>query len=549
MAKRSTYSSFVSPKTPRSVTQVIPGRQADMVQNHDGAFVFGVDHWKQLDRFLVLGAAGPSYYASRKEIVTDSAGAIEKCIHEDGARVVRRATEISVAGRAPKNDPALFVLALVASLSKDKGAKLAAYKALPQVARTGTHLFHYMQYVDDLRGWGQGPMKAVSMWLAEKKPKALAVQVIKYKQRDGWSWEDVLKTVHPRQHAGKLLTSQHHEIFNYALKGWESVGEAPHSDEALRVIWAAERAKAAATDKEIARLVSDYNLPWEAIDTKWLNSNLVWEALLPHTKSEALIRNLGRLTANGFIATMSAGLRTVLAKLTDAEALVADRMHPYKVLVAHKIYAQGRGNKGKLTWTPNQQVVAGLEDAFYKSFKAVEPSNVRTLCALDVSASMTSAMVTDAEGSPIMSAREASAAMAMVTARTEPQHYMVGWTSHLYELSIGAHMTLAQTIAALSKYPAEYTDGSLPLKWAMEKKVPVDAVVMYTDGEMNNGVHPVQMLDQYQQKMGIPCKMICVAMATNKFSVADAKRNDNLDVLGFDTASPQIIADFSAGRI
>ena len=53
------------------------------------------------------------------------------CLAEDGARVVRRAVEISESGRAPKNDPALFVLAMAAGLGDD-ATRAAALAALRQ---------------------------------------------------------------------------------------------------------------------------------------------------------------------------------------------------------------------------------------------------------------------------------------------------------------------------------------------------------------------------------------------------------------------------------
>jgi len=41
-------------ETPQSLP--IPGR--DMVANNAGGFVFKLDEWKQLDRFLILGSEG-----------------------------------------------------------------------------------------------------------------------------------------------------------------------------------------------------------------------------------------------------------------------------------------------------------------------------------------------------------------------------------------------------------------------------------------------------------------------------------------------------------
>ncbi len=63
-------------------------------------------------------------------------------------------------GRAPKNDPALFALALAAG-SADEATRKAALDALPQVARTGTHLFQFATFVEGFRGWGRSLRRAV----------------------------------------------------------------------------------------------------------------------------------------------------------------------------------------------------------------------------------------------------------------------------------------------------------------------------------------------------------------------------------------------------
>lgn len=537
----SKYSKFVSkPKAsvPSSVHAPIKGREQDMVVNSSGSFTFDIGEFKQLDRFLILGAAGPSYYASQKALVLDNVDVIKKCIAADGVRVVNRVVEISQAGRAPKNDPALFTLALVAA-EGDVAAKTAAYAALPKVARTGTHLLHFTDYANDLRGWGRGLKKAVANWFNNKDASKLALQVVKYKQRDGWSMRDVLRVSHP-----KAPSSTHNTIYHYVTKGWDSVGELPHPDAALNVIWAAERAKNTTSEKEIAKLVSDFKLPWEAIDTKWLNSHVVWDALMENIMPEALMRNLGRLTSNGYLSPMSAAAKKAVDILTNEEKIKQARLHPLKLLVALKTYQQGRGDKGSLTWSPNQNLVNALDDAHYMAYKYVEPTGKRILLALDVSGSMAGAQIA---GMPL-DARSATAAMAMMIAKTEQQHMFVGFSRGLMHLPISPRQRLDDVVRVVSGLPFDYTNISLPFTWALQSKTPFDAVIVMTDNEVNAGVHPSQALNKYRKEMGLDTKLVVVGTSVTKFSVADPKDDGSLDVVGFDTAAPAIITDFIAGR-
>jgi 60 kDa SS-A/Ro ribonucleoprotein len=74
----------------------------------------------------------------------------------------------------------------------------------------------------------------------------------------------------------------------------------------------------------------------------------------------------------------------------------------------------------------------------------------------------------------------------------------------------------------------------------------VDVFVVYTDSETWAGsIHPVQALRRYRERMGIAAKLVVVAMASNGFSIADPEDPGMLDVVGFDAAAPQLIADFA----
>ena len=127
--------------------------------NSAGGFAWEVDDWARLRRFLILGSEGGSYYATEWTLTRENAQAVERCIREDGARAVAEIARVSEEGRAPKNDPALFALAMAAGLG-DEATRRAALEALPRVARTGTHLFQFV----DVRGavpW-LGPLAATS---------------------------------------------------------------------------------------------------------------------------------------------------------------------------------------------------------------------------------------------------------------------------------------------------------------------------------------------------------------------------------------------------
>src|SRR5690348_960704 len=109
-------------KTPQS--QSIAGT----VANAAGGYAFPVDDWTRLDRFLILGTEGGSYYAGERGLTVENAEAVMRCIAADGPRAVRRIAELSESGRAPKPAPAIFALALATALG-DAAVKQAAFAA------------------------------------------------------------------------------------------------------------------------------------------------------------------------------------------------------------------------------------------------------------------------------------------------------------------------------------------------------------------------------------------------------------------------------------
>jgi 60 kDa SS-A/Ro ribonucleoprotein len=71
-------------------------------------------------------------------------------------------------------------------------------------------------------------------------------------------------------------------------------------------------------------------------------------------------------------------------------------------------------------------------------------------------------------------------------------------------------------------------------------------VVILTDSETWAGdVHPSRALRDYRRASGIDARLVVVGMVANEFSIADPSDPGMLDVVGFDTATPQLISDFA----
>jgi 60 kDa SS-A/Ro ribonucleoprotein len=526
--------------------------EPNQVKNSAGGYTFQLTPMKQLERFLILGSDAPTYYATARALTRENAQFVERCWKEWPYSTAELISSVSASGRAPKNDSAIFALALGAA-AEWQGARENALRALPVVCRTGTHLFQWVQAVNALTGWGRGKRRAVERWMNGMSADQLAYQAVKYQARDGWSFRDVLRLTHP-----KGETPQHRALFRWIAAKDQGPGERTvkrklpsgmvevqypevGKENIPELVVAFERMKKATELKDVLELIEKHRMTLEMVPNQWKDKNEVWELLFRHMPVHALVRNLGQLTARGLIAPLSEGALRATSVLTNDLALKKARMHPLQLLIAQRTYAQGHGMKGGKTWTPVGAVTEALEAAFYASFGALEPSNKRTLIAMDISASMTAPLA----GYPI-SSREAAACLAMVVMRTEKQWAEIGFSTQVGPIGLTPSMSLNDVCKKMDRLPFRGTDCALPILWAAGANVQVDTFVTITDNETWFGnIHPHIALNGYRSKFVPGAKMAVWGTATNAFTIANPEDAGHLDIVGFDTSAPQVLADFS----
>ena len=323
-------------------------------------------------------------------------------------------------------------------------------------------------------------------------------------------------------------------------------------------------------------LARDHGLVREQIPTHLLNSSDIWTELLKSKGAngkqagmplEALTRNLGKFSS--LPNFMGANTDLICARLSSEDDIQKSRIHPFKVLVASRIYGMGKAMKGALTWTVHPRVRDQLTTTFLRSFKNVAPTGKRYMAALDVSGSMSVACM----GCPAISCREASAALAHMLYETEHSGnghvYVRGFTSSpSYGYGVGSSpapsdngfrsfdhlvrhgMTLEQFIRATDA-PYGATDCSLPMLRAIDENLDVDVFIVMTDSETFAGkVHPQVALESYRVKANKPdAKLIVVGMTANCLTIADPNDRNTLNLAGFDASMPEIIAMFVRGEL
>lgn len=522
-----------------SQREPIFGRESEMTQNNAGGYTFTLSPLDTLRRFLILGSEGGTYYVDERTLTKDNAKNALEVLESQPEQALNLVIEVSQKGLAPKNDPAIFALALGASC-RNAWTRRLALQALPLVCRTGTHILQFVSMVNELRGWGRGLRTGIGKWYTEKKVEDLAYQVMKYGNRAGFTHRDVLRLTHA--YGGEVSTARG-ALFRAIAHPEFSVGDFPELE-------AFKMAKSLNDSTPVAKVIDaikTYNLPREVIPTKFLNEPKVWEALFDCMPFTAMIRNLGKMTSIGVISPMSDTARAVVTRLNDVAQIERSRIHPIMLLNALNTYSSGHGFKGSLRWNPEPNIVRALEEAFYLSFGTVEPSGKNTLLALDVSGSMGASTI---GGLNDMLASEAAAVMAMVTARRESSHLIRGFSTEFKDLGITSNMSLSEVRNITSRQAFGRTDCAIPMIWATKERVPVDTFIVYTDNETWAGqVHPAEALKNYRQKMGIGAKLVVVGMTSTGFTIADPQDAGMLDVVGFDATAPNVITEFSKGAV
>lgn len=526
------FASSLSPsKAQTPATSAIPGRESEMAANNNGGVSFVLDMWGVLDRFLVLGSETGGYTTTKRDVTKLGFDTVKKCIAADGLRVVERVLTYSLAGRAPKNDPAVVALALCAVYGNEL-TRATAYDVLPKVARTGTWLFLFVSILDSLGKWNAAAKRGIAKWYTSKTIDRLAVQLLKYQQRDGWAHRDVLRLAHV-----KPSSDIQSALFRYSVKGADGIELGTMMP---KLVIDFELLKRTNNKAEVLRIIDENSdISWEMIPTQWLKDKDVLSLLVRNMGLTAVIRKLGALTAHGVIAPLSSGAKDVIAKLSDVEGLRKQRVHPITLLQAFKTYRQGYGEKGSLKWNADQRVLDALDDAFYVTFGTIEKTDETYFMGVDCSGSMQSCQV---NGSPNLTAVEVAGVMALACVKNQPNYWIGGFNHRMGELKITPNQRLDTVIKTILSFSWGATDASLPFKHASRHNMSVDKFVLITDNDINTGSQPVQSLRDYRKRSGKAAKSVVIATSMSKFTIADPKDSGMLDIAGFDSAAPQIIA-------
>lgn len=539
----------------RTTPQSSPLRGRGQVMNAAGGFAFPVTDEVRFERFLILGSEGGTYYASERKLTTENIEAVHRYIDEHGPEAVALLWDIYEHGRAAKQSPTLYALAL-ACASDNVATRQAAFACVPRL-RTFTQLAEFVGYAEQHRGWGKLMKRAVAAWYLTRSPYQVAFQAVKYRNREGWTHRDLLRLAHPKTDDNEMDL-----VLAWAAdkSAYTPASSPPPIIAAFEAIQ--DPAKPLA---ETIELIEALHLPREALPSALLGEPSVWAAMLPQMGLTALLRNLANMTRIGLLNNMGPHADVAIARLTDKREVEKARLHPLNVLVGALTYGSGRGLRGKHTWNPIGKIQHALDETYFAAFNGLEERPEGVVVALDVSGSMHGGAI---NGVPGLTPALAGTALAQAILKQFPRHEMIAFAAGAADSfgnraanpgrwayggasSVGRiGLTAQQRLDDAQRYihtltMSGGTDCSLPMLWAIENEVKADGFVIITDNETWAGVmHPVQALQRYRDSFNPKAKLIVVALTSTGYSIADPDDAGMLDIVGFDAGMPTFLSRF-----
>jgi 60 kDa SS-A/Ro ribonucleoprotein len=514
---------YSSALTGRTQQQPIFGR-TDMVKNAAGGFSFEITPQERLERFILIGSEGGTYHIGEQELTEANATSIVAYIKTNGLKVVETVTNFLTNNRAPKTDAGLFVLALASTYGNEE-TKKAAYSAISQVCKTSTHLFTFLANVQNLRKWSRGLRGGVAKFYTSRTADQVAYQMVKYRDRAGFTHKDALRLSHPQ-----TVESNLNSLFAYA------VGKKTATDIG-GLVGAYERAKEA-EEKELLGLIKEYGLTWEMIPNEKLNSQKVLSALLDKMPLTALIKNLNRFSYNGMTDSNNDTVKTIVGKLTNEEAVKKAGIHPLNVINYMFAYKGGHGIKGNKSWSPNQNIVDALADTYEMALKAITPTGKSILVAVDVSPSM-SAPVNGMN----LNAMQIANVLGLTLIKSEKNAELVCFDTKVVKPTFGRRNSVDEVVNMRAN--GSGTDCAQAFVHALKTKTKYDAIIILTDNETWSGPkHGLELLNQYRKEINRDVKVVELAMVANPTTNLPVDEKNVLRVVGFDASVMEVINTF-----
>lgn len=357
---------------------------------------------------------------------------------------------------------------------------------------------------------------------------------IKYgsKNSEGITLKDIVKMAHPSPRTKSDLQDLEHErlrngaqreLFGWLVNGWKEIGDVPSPTNPQ--IWAFEKLKRAASQKEIISLIKEYRLPKEAvIPALHKTSTAIWMAIIKDMPYMATLKELNTMNRHGAFEDPEI-VDLVAKRLSDPRNVERSKQFPFAFTNAMD-YFEGH----------QQKIREALVDALEASFVNMPEIPGRTCVANDISNSMSMTVSNKAKARACDVAGIFAAAVfkkcedSVIVPFDDSAHPEYGRVSKRDSV-----MSIAKQISRLDGG----TNLGAPVEYMMRTNQKVDTFVVMTDNEDWAGKGFLSYFEQYKRQINPKAKAFCVRLASYQDYVAPRGYPDVHFIQGW---SPRILS-------
>lgn len=414
---------------------------------------------------LLTNTFGQTYYASQKDLISDSERIHGEMIAEDPSFAARALVYARNKGFM-RTQP---VYGLTALASAERGGA-ALEEVFGRVILTPNDLGDFTTILKSKRQ-GEGGRRVKRLagnWLLENLTEYWA---IKYgaQRAEGYSIADMFRVYHPK--AGTRLP-----IVDYVLGKDADLSTLPQ-------IAAFERLKRADRDEDKVKAVTEGRLPHEVATPFAGSSTGMWMAIVPNMPVMALLKNLATLERH---EVLERSKELVLGKLTDKAGIEKSKILPFR-------FAEAQAHV-RTAWLRE-----ALASALDLAFANVPDIQGRTAVFLDRSGSMSGTIRTAAIFGVCL----------MKKARNNGRFML--FDDRLEEVDVDLKQPV---LAQSSRINARGgTNTALPMEQLTRDRDEVDNIVLITDEQQNAGTPFHKVLEEYRRKINPEAKCFIIDLS------------------------------------
>lgn len=507
-------------------TSPIPGREAQMMKNAAGGYVFKADWHTVLDRILILGTDSGTYYVNPQRFFNENDKAMSAIFKEHGEQAVARIVEVRQQNLAPKIDNLIFWAAQATNPEYPDKVRRAAWNSAHQLCKTASHLFSFLESARTVHGWNRSMRQMVSDWYNSRIPEVLGYQMTKYRQRANFTHRKALLLAHV-----KPISEEHNLLYRWAV-GKTGNEEVPDAVRRFTMFQNAEDVG------EVCELIREYgHVPKEWLKDEHAKHPAVMQALLPELGTTAMLRQVGLMTSKGINPELIA--ERLWETLSAEDYTSTTGLHPFNVLLAFLVYDSGGGHRSD--WTPNRLVNEVFQKGLEYAFETRGTLEKRVLVAVDSSGSMSGPV-----GLGGLSQYVVARAIAYYVARAFNASEVINFDTSIHHGDRMDNPKVGLKKFINRNFNGGGTDCSLPLEYAKGRGF--DAVVSISDYETWAGDRHALTLYEELVAENPNIKVVNIALNGTRGGNLLPGNPNVLEVVGFDGTVVPLVQDFLEGK-